>query len=114
MNISWLTDIKEKWLPKGQKAYTVMDAYTITKYGKRMTLDNLCMECANEIYLLIQAKSARNAYSLVFDLDENIPELGKFLEDYYIKLGFNCLILDSSVNEKIETPQLYISWRNKK
>lgn len=61
----------------------------------------------------MQAKSARNEYSLVFDLDENIPELGEYLAKYYTNLGFNCFVLDSSVDERIETPQLYLSWKRK-
>ena len=61
----------------------------------------------------MQAKSARNSYSLVFDLDENLPELGIYLDKYYTDLGFNCFVLDNKIDERIETPQLYLSWKRK-
>lgn len=108
-----ITEFIENWLPKSEPL-NALDAYTITKYGMRLSKEALYTKCTEEIFSLMQAKSIKNSYSLVFDLDENLPELGKYLEEYYSKLGFNCLILDSTIDKRIETPQLYISWKNAK
>lgn len=107
-----LVKLRDKWFPK-PKPLSALDAYTITKYGLKLDRDTLHKKCIEEIASLMQAKSARNEYSLVFDLDENIPELGEYLAEYYTNLGFNCFVLDSSVDERIETPQLYLSWKRK-
>lgn len=101
------------WFPKS-KPLSATDAYTITKYGIKLNETSLHMKCVEEINALIQAKSSKNSYSLVFDLDENLPELGVQLEKHYTDLGFNCFILDSKVDVRIETPQLYLSWKKKK
>lgn len=107
-----LVKLRDKWFPK-PKPLSALDAYTITKYGLKLDRDTLHKKCTGEIAGLMQAKSARNEYSLVFDLDENIPELGEYLSEYYTNLGFNCFVLDSSVDKRIETPQLYLSWKRK-
>lgn len=107
-----LVKLRDKWFPK-PKPLSVLDAYTITKYGLKLDRDTLYSKCIEEIDGLIKAKSTRNEYSLVFDLDENLPELGTYLEKYYTDLGFNCFILDSKIDERIECPQLYLSWRKK-
>lgn len=103
----------ENWFPK-PKPLSALDAYTITKYGLKLDKTSLSAKCIEEINSLIEAKSIKNSYSLVFDLDENLPELGISLQEYYTKLGFNCFILDSSIDKRIETPQLYLSWKIKK
>lgn len=109
-----LVKLRDKWFPKPKpKPLSALDAYTITKYGLKLDRDTLHKKCIGEIAGLMQAKSARNEYSLVFDLDENIPELGEYLSEYYTNLGFNCFVLDSSVDKRIETPQLYLSWKRK-
>lgn len=108
----WLKEIRDEWFPK-PKPLSALDAYTITKYGLKLDETTLHTKCIQEITSLMQAKSQRNSYSLVFDLDENLPELGKYLEKYYTDLGFNCFILDSKIDERIECPQLYLSWRKK-
>lgn len=107
-----LVKLRDKWFPK-PKPLNVLDAYTITKYGLKLDESTLHAKCIAEIASLMQAKSARNSYSLVFDLDENIPELGKYLAKYYTDLGFNCFVLDSEIDKRIETPQLYLSWKRK-
>lgn len=107
-----LEELRDKWFPK-PKPLSALDAYTITKYGLKLDEDTLHMKCIEEIASLMQAKSARNAYSLVFDLDENIPELGEYLAKYYTNLGFVCFILDAKIDERIEAPQLYLSWKRK-
>lgn len=108
-----LTEIIENWFPK-PKPLSATDAYTITKYGVKLNETSLHTKYIEEIDALIRAKSLRNSYSLVFDLDENLPELGTQLQKYYADLGFNCFILDSKIDERIETPQLYLSWKKKK
>lgn len=107
-----ITEIMEGWFPK-PKPLSATDAYTITKYGIKLDETSLHMKCIEEINALIQAKSSKNSYSLVFDLDENLPELGIELQKYYSDLGFNCFILDSKIDTRIETPQLYLSWKRK-
>ena len=108
-----IIELIESWFPK-PKPLSATDAYTITKYGVKLNETSLLTKCIEEINALIQAKSARNSYSLVFDLDENLPELGIELQKYYSELGFNCFILDSKIDERIESPQLYLSWKKKK
>lgn len=108
-----LTEIIESWFPK-PKPLSAADAYTITKYGIKLDETSLRTKCIEEINSLIEAKSSKNAYSLVFDLDENLPELGIQLQKYYSDLEFNCFILDSKIDERIESPQLYLSWKKKK
>lgn len=108
-----ISEFIESWFPK-PKPLSATDAYTITKYGVKLNETTLHTRCIEEINTLIQAKSARNSYSLVFDLDENLPELGAELQKYYSDLGFNCFILDSEIDERIESPKLYLSWSKKK
>lgn len=108
-----IREMFENWFPKPEPL-SALDTYTITRYGVRLNRDTLNAKCIEEISALMQTKSAKNSYSLVFDLDENLPELGKYLEEYYSKLGFNCFILDSTIDKRIEIPQLYISWKNTK
>lgn len=96
-----LVKLRDKWFPKPLSA---LDAYTITKYGLKLDSSTLHQKCIEEIASLMQAKSARNSYSLVFDLDENLPELGIYLAKYYTDLGFNCFVLDNKIDERIETP----------
>lgn len=108
-----IIELIEGWFPK-PKPLSATDAYTITKYGVKLNETSLLMKCIEEINSLIQAKSAKNSYSLVFDLDENLPELGIELQKYYSNLEFNCFILDSKIDERIEVPQLYLSWKKKK
>lgn len=110
--MSKLIKLRDKWFPK-PKPLSVLDAYTITKYGLKLDKDTLHSKCIEEIVSLIKAKSSRNEYSLVFDLDENLPELGEYLEKYYTSLGFNCFVLDSRIDKRIECPQLYLSWKRK-
>ena len=107
-----LVKLRDKWFPKS-KPLSALDAYTITKYGLKLDSSTLHQKCIEEIASLMQAKSARNSYSLVFDLDENLPELGIYLAKYYTDLGFNCFVLDNKIDERIETPQLYLSWKRK-
>lgn len=108
-----LSEIIEGWFPK-PKPLNALDAYTITKYGTRLNKTTLYTKSIEEINALIQAKSSKNSYSLVFDLDENLPELGIELQKYYSALGFNCFILDAKIDTRIESPQLYLSWKEKK
>ena len=107
-----LLNIWNKWFPKS-KPLNALDAYTITKYGLKLSKDALHKRCIEEITSLMRIKSARNEYSLAFDLDENIPELGIYLSEYYTNLGFTCFVLDNSIDKRIEIPQLYLSWKQK-
>ena len=107
-----LVKLRDKWFPK-PKPLSALDAYTITKYGLKLDSSTLHQKCIEEIASLMQAESARNSYSLVFDLDENLPELGIYLAKYYTDLGFNCFVLDNKIDERIETPQHYLSWKRK-
>lgn len=110
--MDWFNTLRDKWFPK-PKPFSALDAYTITKYGLKLNETTLQTRSIEEINSLMQAKSARGAYSLVFDLDENIPELGRYLADYFSRLGFNCFVLDKDIDGRIETPQLYLSWSKK-
>ena len=98
-----------KWFPK-PTPLSALDAYTITKYGVRLDKETLYAKAIEEISTLRQAKSARNSYTLIYDLDENIPELGEYLVEYYNGLKFNCFILDKTIDARIQFPQLYLSW----
>lgn len=107
--MSKLKDLFSKLFP-APKPITVFEAYTTTKYGLKLNIETLKKKCIEEISSLMSAKSLRNSYSLVFDLDENIPELTEYLQKYYKELGFNCFVLDSKVDSRIESPKLYLSW----
>lgn len=104
--------IFESWFPK-PKPLNALDAYTITKYGIQLTEETLYSKCTEEIEALMRAKSAKDSYTLVFDLDENLPQLSHYLVNYYSELGFSCFILDATVDCRIEVPQLYLSWRKR-
>lgn len=104
--------IKGAITPK-QKPISAFDAYSMTRYGIISDKETLCNTCVAEIKALMQSKSMRNLYSLTFDLDENLPELGEYLVNYYSELGFNCFVLDASIDSRIGSPMLYLSWHKK-
>ena len=108
-----LVKLRDKWFPK-PKPLSALDAYTITKYGLKLDSSTLHQKCIEEIASLMQAKSARNSYSLVFDLDENLPELGIYLAKYYTDLGYEVEIFTGDEGLKAYEPTVEIPRRRRK
>lgn len=107
----WVQEQVEKWFPK-TKPLNALDAYTLTRYGKKMNIDELVEACIAEISSLMEAKSLRNSYSLIFELDEKLPDLEEVLYRRYSSLKFECKVLGKS--EGLGGPYLYLSWKNEK
>lgn len=92
----------------------LFDIYTLTKYGIKLDKNKLIKKAIEEIDSLMKAKALKGSYSLVYDIDEFIPNIGNDLVTYYRNLNFNVFILDSNIDKRLDSIELYISWKKPK
>ncbi len=93
-----------------KKEFTAVRAYSLTKYGEPMDEDQIFNKYVKTISELIESKAQRGYYSLVIDIDPGFPEISTNLVDCFSNKGYTCFILDSSIDTRIKTPQLFVSW----
>lgn len=101
--------IKDVVVPK-RKTINSEGAYTLTKYGQKMTESNVIDRYIQRIDESIMCKCQNDQYSLIYELDYGIINLKDKLSEYYKSLGYVVEILDSAVNKCFIKPCIYITW----
>lgn len=93
-----------------KKEFTAVRAYSLTKYGEPMDENQIFNKYIKTISELIESKAQRRYYSLVIDIDPGFPDISINLVECFSNKGYTCFILDNSIDNRIKTPQLFISW----
>lgn len=105
--------IRKWWhdLNHGNEPRTVNDAFRITKFGCVVSDEKLFKIALADILSLLSIKMQSKAYSLVYDLDEDFPDIGISLATYFRDRGFNVLIIDKNIYPSIVGACLFVSWK---
>lgn len=95
-----------------KKQLTAVEVYAMTKYGEPLNEEQIFKRYVQNIDEMLETKSMRGYYSLVIDADSRFPEISSKVIDLYIGRGFNCFLLDGNIDSRINTPQIFIGWKD--
>jgi len=88
------------------------DAYTSSKFGSNENINKNTKRVISDINKTIHFKTQIKKYSLIHDLeDENV--LIENIIQYFENLGYNVLLLNNELNEKITGEYIFITWMKK-
>lgn len=104
-----ITKIKEVVVPK-KKTIDAEGAYTLSKYGQRLTEDEVYHRSINDIGNLITIKSQNGGSSILYEFDYTFASMKSNLTQYFTELGYLVIVIDESISKDIKTPKLFISW----
>lgn len=93
-----------------KKEFTAVRAYSLTKYGEPMDEEQIFNKYVKNISEMIESKAIKGFFSLVIDLDPGFPVISENLVKCFSDKGYICFILDKTFDERIKTPQLFVSW----
>lgn len=89
----------------------VNEAFRITKFGQVISDETIFKRVLADIYSLMDSKMRSRSYSLVYDLDDNFPDIADKLYLHFENRGFNVVILNNDNVPGINGSCLFISWK---
>lgn len=101
--------VKELIIPT-KKVIDVNTAYSLSKYGQKLTEDEIYNRSITEINNLITIKSQNGNTSAIYEYDFTFPNMLDKLKNYLVDLGFLVIVIDNTIDSRIKIPRLFISW----
>ena len=86
-------------------------AHNLARFGQAYDVKSLTDKLINDIEKLIESKASSGCFTAIYDLDRNLEQINQELLTTFKNRGFNCVILNSQVNENIKNTSLYINWK---
>ena len=104
-----LSKIKETITPK-KKIIDAEGAYTLSKYGQKLTEEEVYQRSIDDIGNLIVLKSQNGETSVLYEFDNTFVGMEENISKYFNDLGFLVITLDGEMCKGIKSPKLLISW----
>ena len=86
-------------------------AYSIAKYNEVISPQEIFNKFIEDTNQMISVKSSNKYFSVVVDLEDDLIGFIDNIRKYYEDLHYVFVILDSTVDHKINGTSLFISWR---
>lgn len=103
--------LSQKMFNKNDGKMDASTAYSIAKYNEVISPEEIFKRFIESTNQMISVKSANKYYSVVVDLEYDLTEFVEDVRKYYEDLHYVFVILDKSVDPKINGTSLFISWR---
>lgn len=104
-----LNKIKETITPK-KKTIDAKGAYTLSRYGQKLTEEEIYQRSIDDIGNLIVLKSQSGETSVLYEFDNTFVNMKENISKYFNDLGFLVITLDEEICKSIKSPKLLISW----
>ena len=77
-------------------------AHNLARFGQAYDVKSLTDKLINDIEKLIESKASSGCFTAIYDLDRNLEQINQEVLNTFKNRGFNCVILNSQVNENIK------------
>lgn len=92
---------------------TAEEAYTLTKYGKIMSKDDILKHLTNGIEDDIKLKVREGKYSLSIDITSQNEEFISEIEGHFVRKNFKVYVINEKVFPDLpDRGNLLITWKN--
>lgn len=106
-----VNSLYSKWINRHFGNITAFNAYTLTRFGMKADIKQVQDKIINGIDDLMKSKFMYGSFSLVYSIEDIPSEVLPDVIKHYTTLGFTCFVLDNTVDERIDSIQLYVSWK---
>ena len=81
-------------------------AHNLARFGQAYDVKSLTDKLINDIEKLIESKASSGCFTAIYDLDRNLEQINQDILTTFKNRGFNCVILNSQVNENIKNIEI--------